>query len=61
MFKIVRLKPIDKNGFCIDEQFVKRVRKNINIRDEEVVDEMLCAEIIKEFLDTFELKVTDLH
>lgn len=46
-----------KKGFLIDKKFVDRVKRKIKVaikNQEKVSDRRLCAEIISEFLETFE-------
>lgn len=53
----IKLKPIDEKGFCFDDDFTKRViKKTRSKKKKEVIDNLLCATVVAEFLSTYEDK-----
>lgn len=44
-------------GFYIDEGFIKRIKKKTGSKKKkDIIDQLLCATIIAEFMATFEVK-----
>lgn len=51
------LKMSDK-GFYIDEAFIERVKKKTGSKKKkDIIDQLLCATVIAEFMTTFEVKL----
>lgn len=51
----VILKDIDEKGFYIDEAFVEAVKSKVRSKKKrEVIDGLLCAQIVAHFLSTHE-------